>query len=70
MGPSLGFSLVAEGRGCFLVRAVHRLLAAAASLIAERGLSGVRASIVAVCGLSGCRFQALEHRLHGCGASS
>ena len=37
-GPSLGFCLVAEGWGYFLVRELHRLLIAVASLVAEHGL--------------------------------
>ena len=45
-----GFSLVAAGRSCSLV-AVHRLLIAVASPVAENRLQGVRASVVVPPGL-------------------
>ena len=47
----MGFSLVVESRGFSLV-AVHRLLIAVASLVAERRLWGEQASAVVVLGLS------------------
>ena len=39
-------------------------------LLRSKGLQGMRASVVAACGLSSCGPQALEHRLHSCGAQA
>ena len=54
----MGFSLVAISRGYSLF-AVHELLIAEASLIAEHGLQA--------CELSSCSSRALEHRLSSFG---
>ena len=62
----MGFSLVAESRGCSLI-AVHRLLIAVASLVAEHRLCVASASTVTAHGLSSCGSWALEHRLSSCG---
>ena len=49
--------------------AVHGLLTAVASLVAERAWAlGMRASVVVACGLSSCGSWTLEHRLSSCGA--
>ena len=57
---------MARGGNSLIV--VHRLLIAAASLVAEHGLEGTWDSVAGVCGLSSCSFWALEHRLNSCGA--
>ena len=54
-------------RGLLFV-AVHVLLIAVASLVAEHGLQGTWASVVVVHGLSSCGSRALECRLSSCGA--
>ena len=46
------------------------LLMAVASLVAELGLSGVRASVIAAHGLSSCDSRPLEHRINSCGAQT
>ena len=53
-----GFSLVAENGGSSLV-AVHGLLIAVASLVAESRLWGTQAFVLATGGLSSCSFQAV-----------
>ena len=58
----MGFSQVVVNKG-YSLGAVHRLLPAVASLIAEHGLSGARASVVEALGLNSCSSWALEHRL-------
>ena len=60
-----GFSLVAAIRGYSLV-AGHRLLTAAASLVAEHGPSGAPASAVAAWGLGSCRSWVAERRFRSC----
>ena len=50
--------------------AKNRLLIAVASLVAELGLSGLRASVVVAHGLSSCSSQTLEHRLNSCGSGA
>ena len=52
-----------------LFTAVHGLLTAAASLVAEHRLEGLWASAAVVSRLNSCHSQALEHRLNGCGTS-
>ena len=61
------FSLIAASGG-YPVVAVHRLLIAVASLIAEHRLQDVRASVVVVRGLSSCGSRALEQWLSSHGA--
>ena len=58
----VGFSVVAESRGSSLV-AVHRLLIAVASLVAEHGLWGARASAVSGPGLQSTGSIVVVHRL-------
>ena len=48
--------------------AMHRLLIAVASLVAEHGALGAQASVVVAHGLSSCGSRALERRLSSCGA--
>ena len=52
-----GLSLVAVSGG-YTLAAVHGLLTAVASLVAEHRLQGVQASVVAAPGLSSCGAQA------------
>ena len=54
----MDFSLVPESRSYFPV-AVHGLLIAAASLVAEHGFSGTPASVILACGLSSYGSQAV-----------
>ena len=54
---------------CWVFVAVHGLIIAVASLVAEHGLYlGAWASVVVACGLSSCASRALERRLSSCGA--
>ena len=62
-------SLVAVSRGYFSV-AVHWLLTAMPSLVAECGLQGTWASVVAACRLSSCGSRALKHKLDSCGVEA
>ena len=61
-----GFSLVVA-KGSYSLVAVHGLLIAVASLVAEDRLEGMQASVVSARGLSSCGSQALEHRLSSYG---
>jgi len=61
------FSLVPENRNFFPV-AVHGLLIAVASLVAEHGFSGIPASVILACGLSSYGSQAVG--LNSCGAQA
>ena len=54
----------------FALAAVHGLLIAVASLVAEPRLQGTQASIVAVHGLSSRGAWALEQRLNSCGTQA
>ena len=62
-----GSSLVVTSRGYSQVTGHGRLISVA-SLVAEHGLSGMRASVFAARGLSAWGSRALEHRLSSCGA--
>ena len=64
----MGFSRVADSRGCSLV-AVRGLLIAVACLVEEYKLWGMQASEVAH-GLSSCSSWALEQSLNSCGAQA
>ena len=64
-----GFSLVVA-KGSYSLVAVHGLLIAVASLVAEDRLEGMQASVVSARGLSSCGSQALEHRLSRCDTQS
>ena len=66
---SRGYPLVAASRGCPLV-AVHGLLNAVVSLVAEHRLWGMLASVIVVPGLSSCSSGALEHRLNSAGTQA
>ena len=61
----MGFSLVVA-KGSYSLVAVHGLLIAVASLVAEDRLLGMQASVVSARGLSCCGSGALEHRLNSC----
>ena len=63
-----GFSLAVGSGGYCPVAACW--LIAAASLAVEHGHSGTRASAFAARGLGSYSFQALEHRLDGCGTQA
>ena len=56
-------------RGLLFV-AVHGILLAVASLVAEHRRQGTQASVVVAHGLSSCDARALEHKLSSCGAQA
>ena len=55
------------GKQGLLFLAMHGLLTAVASLVAEHGFYSTLASVVVACGLMSCGSPPLEHRLNSCG---